>query len=155
MAISMSGATVDTSERDSLLSSSINGQIVAGGESANTSGAFGGMFGTEASGAKLAGVTFNFAGQVKMAINNYIREVQSKLDQLQAIENNSAFRGMAVNQALTTFVDSVREVGKEYLAKLQEAEKQIIESVDKAYSTQDTDLSDNLKSDSSQLTINQ
>ena len=153
MAISMSGATVDTSERDSLLSSSIDGGAVAGGATANTSGGFFGI-GAEASGAALAGVTESFASHVTSAIDSYKADVQAKLDKLQAVESNSAFQGSAVSGALAKFVTSVRDVGTQYLERLSAAESQIINSVAQAYQTQDADLSGNLNSDACAIGIN-
>ena len=52
------------------------------------------------------------------------------------------------------FVNAVREVGTQYLERLSSAETQIINSVAQAYQTQDTDLSDNLNSDSGSIGIN-
>ncbi len=153
MAISMSGATVDTSERDSLLSSSIDSSVVSGGATANTSGGFFGL-GAEASGAALAGVTDAFASHVSSAIESYKSKVQSELDKLQDIESNTAFQGTAVKSALTKFVTSVRDVGKQYLEILSAAETQIINSVAQAYQTQDADLSGNLNADAGGISIN-
>lgn len=154
MAISMSGATVDTSERDSLLTSTVDTGVIAGGETANVSGGFfGAVFGAEASGADIAGITESFAANVTRAIDSYKSDVQSKLDQLQAVESNSAFQGAAISKALANFVTSVRDVGTDYLNRLSSAETQIINSVAAAYKTQDTDLSGNLGSDAGSIGI--
>lgn len=155
MAISMSGATVDTSERDSLLQSSVDAGVVEGGATANTqrTGLFG-LGGEEATGAILAGVTESFAANVSNAIDTYKTNVQTELDKLQAVESNAAFRGSAISQALSNFVNAVRETGAQYLERLSSAETQIINSVAQAYQTQDTDLSSNLNSDSNSIGIN-
>ncbi len=152
MAITMSGATVDTSERDNLLASNVDGSIVNGGATANTqaTGWFG-FGGREATGAALAGVTESFAANVSAAIDKYKENIETQLNQLEAVESNAAFKGTAVSSALSKFVVSVREVGTNYINKLSSAEKQIIESVNAAYSTQDTDLSGNLNSDASSI----
>ena len=155
MAISMSGATVDTSERDSLLQSNVDGGVVQGGVAANTrrTGVLG-FGGREATGAALAGITESFASHVSTAIETYKSNVQAELDKLQSVESNGAFRGTAISQALSRFVNAVREVGTQYLERLSSAETQIINSVAQAYQTQDTDLSGNLNSDSSGIGIN-
>ena len=157
MAITMSNATVDTSERDSLLQSSVNGGAVEGGVTANTrtEGGVFGLFGEEvASGQPLAGVTASFAANVSQAIETYKSNVQTELDKLQNVESNGAFRGEAITTALANFVNAVREVGTQYLERLSSAETQIINSVAQAYQTQDTDLSGNLNSDSGSIGIN-
>lgn len=155
MAISMSGATVDTSERDRLLQSSVDGSAVAGGEGFNVQRTgFLGLGGVEASGVTLAGITESFASNVCTAIDNYKTAVQTELDKLQAVESNEAFKGTAVSAALEKFVTAVRDVGTQYLERLSGAETQIVNSVAQAYQTQDTDLSGNLNSDSSSIGIN-
>lgn len=151
MAISMSGATVDSSSRDSLLSQSIDAGSF-GGVTANTAATgFFGLGGREATGANLAGVTAEFAVNFKSAADEYKAAVEAKLNALGGVSSNSAFRGEGVTAALSRFVDSVREVATSYLNKLTEAEIQISESVAKAYSSQDADLSGQMNSDSSSL----
>lgn len=155
MAITMSGATVDTSERDSLLQSNVDGGVVNGGVTANTqSTGFLGLGGEEATGAALAGVTASFAANVSNAIETYKTNVQTELDKLQSVESNEAFKGSAISAALSNFVTAVRDVGTQYLNRLSSAEAQIINSVAAAYETQDTDLSGNLTSDSGNISIN-
>lgn len=152
MAITMSGATIDTSERDNLLSSNVDGSVVSGGATANTQATgFLGLGGRETTGAALAGITESFAANVSAAIDAYKERIQTELSKLEAVESNAAFKGTAVSSALSKFVVSVREVGTNYIDKLSAAEKQIIDSVNAAYSTQDTDLSGNLNSDASSI----
>lgn len=145
MSISMSGATVDQSSRDALLASTVDGGST-GGVTANTKGGFFGHGGT-ASGASLAGVTAEFAAQVSSAIDDYCANVESKLNELNAVESNGAFRGGALTAALSSFITGVKEVSMNYLAKLKEAEQQIVASVGAAYEAQDADLAGNLNSD--------
>ena len=97
MAISMSGATVDTSERDSLLQSNVDGGVVQGGVTANTRGTgFLGLGGQEATGAALAGITESFASHVSTAIETYKSNVQTELDKLQSVESNEAFAAQSI-----------------------------------------------------------
>lgn len=150
MAITMSGAKVETDERDSLLSSSIDQTITDGGAAPNTSGgAFG--FGATESGASLAGVTESFAQNVTAKIETYITDVNTAVDELSTVEVNQAFKGAGLEAALNNFVESVKGVAKNYTDKLKRAEDQIINSVAAAYATQDSDLSENLGSDASSL----
>lgn len=144
MSISMSGATVDQSSRDALLASTVDGGSTGGGVSANKGGPFG-LGG--ASGASLAGVTAEFAAQVSSAIDDYCANVESKLNELNAVESGSAFRGAALTGALSNFITGVKEVSMNYLSKLKDAEQQIVASVGAAYEAQDTDLAGNLNSD--------
>lgn len=143
MSISMSGATVDQSSRDALLASTVDGGST-GGVSANRSGPFG-LGG--ASGASLAGVTAEFAAQVSSAIDDYCTSVENKLNELNAVESNGAFRGAALTGALSSFITGVKEVSMAYLAKLKVAEQEIVASVGAAYEAQDADLAGNLNSD--------
>lgn len=150
MAISMSSVKVETGERDSLLSSSIDSTIAAG-ETLNK----GGFSGTgAATGATLAGVTSSFASNVSKEIDSYCEEVDRAIEQLSKVETNQAFKGAGLEQALNNFIESVKSVAKSYTTKLKSAETEIISNVAKAYETQDTDLSGNLGSDASSLESN-
>ena len=148
MPITMSGATIDTSERDSLLSSTVDTSVVAGGATANTSGI---LWAQEATGSNLAGITDTFAQNVCGKIDDYKTAISTALGELQNVESNEAFKGSAISTALSKFVESVREVGNNYITKLSSAEAQIINSVQSAYSTQDTDLSGSLNADAGNL----
>ena len=143
MAISMSGATVETGERDSLKSSSVDVSIAGNSPEYGAVGYF--------AGATLAGVTADFATSVSEKIETYCTEVNNKVEELSTVEVNQAFRGTEIETALNNFIESVKAVAKSYTDKLQAAETEIINSVAQAYQTQDTDLSGNLKSDSSSL----
>ena len=145
MAITMSGATVTTDQRDSLLGQSVDTGIVGG--SSGVLGVLSGIF-NSSGGASLAGITPQFASEFGSALEQYKAEVKAKLDQLASVGSNEAFQGSGITSALTTFVDSVREVAQSYLDALSQAEQQIIESVAQAYQTQDSDLSGNMNSDS-------
>lgn len=152
MPITMSGATIDTSERDSLLTSTVDTSVVSGGASANTRGTgFLGLGGQEATGAALAGVTADFAKNVSAAIDEYKTAVTTALGKLENVESNEAFKGAGVTAALSRFVESVKKVGNDYIDRLSSAETQIINSVQAAYSTQDTDLSGSLNADAGNL----
>jgi len=150
MAISMSSATVDQSERENLLSSNVDSSVTAGGATANTSGGFFGL-GAKESGASIAGITEDFAKNVKKEIDTYIEDINTEVESLSNPEVNQAFKGAGVEGALKNFVNSVKQVAKDYTNRLKVAEQQIIDSVGAAYVTQDTDISGNLKSDSGSL----
>ncbi len=154
MSISMSGATIETGERDTLNASSVDASGF-GGETANQQWAPGlapwQWFNTEASGATLAGVTASFATNVSNEIDTYVSEIDGYLDQLENANSEVAFKGEAVKAALTKFIDSVKAVAKSYTARLKAAESEIVNSVATAYNTQDSDLSGDLNSDSGSL----
>lgn len=149
MAISMSGATVDMTERDALLASSVEASGSYGGEIANTN-----WLG-QTSGESLAGITASFAANVSTAIDSYSEEVMNRLNNVQtAVDSGVAFKGSGITAALDNFIASVKEVSISYLNKLKTAETEIVNNVQKAYETQDTDLSGNLGSDASSLESN-
>lgn len=151
MAISMSGAEIDTSERDTLLANEVDSSVVQGGVTANTSYGLFGLFGGETTGATLAGVTADFASSVKSAIDTYKSEVQSYLDQIDSADSTVAFQGSEIGGAIKNFIDAVKDVATRYLTKLSEAEQLIIDSVQSAYQTQDSDLTGDMSSDASTL----
>lgn len=144
MPITMSGATVTTDTRDSLLASTVDAGATAGGATANTSGLFG-LGG--ASGASLAGITAEFASSASAAIDTYCANVQAKLDELEAVESSGAFKGEAISSALVRFIEGVKEVSISYLNKLKAAEAEIVNSVQTVYAQQDADISGDLGSD--------
>lgn len=155
MAISMSGATVQDSARQALLSKSVNGSLTEGGATLNTE-TTGGLFNREevTTGAALAGVTASFATNVTAKIEEYISGIDGIIDELTNVANNVAFQGEGLEAALNNFVGGVKEVAKNYTKALKDAENQIINSVSAAYKTQDTDVSGNLGSDQSTLVGN-
>ena len=155
MAISMSGATVETGERDSLLSSTVDTSVTSGGATANTQATgFLGLGGREATGAALAGVTADFAKNVTTEIDSYCTSVNECIDKLSQVEVNTAFKGSGIEAALNNFIESVKAVAKSYTNKLKNAETEIVNSVAQAYQTQDTDISGDLGSDASTLESN-
>ena len=143
MAITMSGATVDSSNRDTLLTTVVDTGILSGGAKKTT-----GLFFSDA---KLAGVTEQFAAAVSDEIDNYCSNVETILKQLETADSAVAFKGSQVGTALANFIEGVKSSAFDYLKKLKEAEQQIVNSVQKAYATQDTDLSSNLNTDTSSL----
>lgn len=139
MAITMSGATVDASLRDNI-KKKVDVSVIAGNES------------TELASGTIVGIDADFVTSIQTAIDTYIAGIQTELDKLETnVDPSTAFKGSGVTEAVQNFVTSVKEVAEGYIAKLQEAEKQIIDSVHSAYETQDTDLSANLTADSSSL----
>lgn len=146
--ISMSGATIEDSDRTSLNSSSIAGVGgnagvpssppggLANGSGNNGSNSFGGE--------PLVGITESFATAVTGSIDSYCEGVNTALDELQSVATTGAFQGEAISAAIKTFVDGCREVAQSYVNKLKAAENQIINSVEKVYSSQDTELGGNV-----------
>ncbi len=151
MAISMSGAKVETGERDSLRSSYVNQLASLNGVELNRAGWFG--MG-ETTGKELAGITASFASHVSTAIDEYCEEIDTQIEELSKVEVNMAFKGAGLESALNEFIESVKSVAKSYTKKLKAAEAEIVNSVAKAYETQDSDLSSNLNSDGSTLESN-
>lgn len=157
MAITMSGATVDTSLRDQLYSNTVN-DVTVGGETANTAKEGGVDLGLitiggsdVATGASLAGIDNEFEKEVIKAINDYIESITDVLGKLDSIASSTAFKGEGINKSLQTFASSVKEVASKYVLALRDAEKAIISGVHAAYKQQDTDISGNLNTDSSNL----
>lgn len=142
MAITMSGATVDSSNRETLLNSEVDKNVLGNNDISDPFFLFS---------AGLAGVTSEFATAVSAAIDKYCQNIESVLSKLEAIDSKSAFKGSQIDGALANFVEGVKSSALGYLSKLKAAEQQIVESVQKAYATQDTDISSNLNSDTSSL----
>lgn len=149
MPISMSGAKIDSSERESLLSSQVDSALGTGGSTPFMSSMFAGS--GQASGAPLAGITPSFASNVSQAIDTYSSEVRGYLDAIENANSEVAFKGPEVKAALGKFITSIKEVANSYLEKLNVAETQIIESVGKAYGEQDTSLAGDMDSDSASV----
>lgn len=150
MAITMSGATVDSSNRETLLNSEVDKNVLGNDVNKPLTGMM--LTGFVRSGTSgLAGVTSEFATAVSAAIDKYCQNIESILSKLEAIDSKSAFKGSQIDGALANFVEGVKSSALSYLSKLKAAEQQIVESVQKAYATQDTDISSNLNSDTSSL----
>lgn len=150
MAITMSGATVDSSNRETLLNSEVDKNVL--GNKVNTPFLGSALTSFVRSGTSgLAGVTSEFATAVSAAIDKYCQNIESILSKLESIDSKSAFKGSQIDGALANFVEGVKSSALSYLNKLKAAEQQIVESVQKAYATQDTDISSNLNTDTSSL----
>ncbi len=141
MAITMGSEQIVDTTRQNLKSSEVDMGLAQGGASA-------GMFGGE----PLVGITPTFATSVASAINSYVNTITKTLDEIEAKSSAKAFRGDSIDNAVKEFVTSVKEVSMSYLKKLQEAEEQIINSVEEVYSSQDSNLSGNLEGDAGSLT---
>lgn len=152
MSISMSGATIETGERDTLKGKEVDTSITSDGATANTRRTgFLGLGGKETTGATLAGVTPTFATNVCKAIDDYKTTVQTCINKLEDKNSEQAFKGEGVKTALTNFITEVKDVANSYLDKLSAAEQEIINSVNAAYQSQDTDLSGDMAGDTSTL----
>ena len=162
MAVTMSGATIDNSVREDLKGKSIDVSSTGGnplemafGFKAPTPSTFGdamqtikrSVSGATGAQAGLAGITEAFAGHVTTEIENYKANVQNLIDQLKNENSKVAFQGDAVSGALNDFIIAVQNVAGSYLKKLEDAERTIIASVEKAYIQQDTDIHDNVNTD--------
>lgn len=153
MAITMSQAKIDNSARENLLNSSVDTGVFGGNIAQGRAEAVALMpvsvgGGT---GAKLAGVTEDFAKGVTEKIEGYCANVEAILKKMESTDSKIAFQGAGIENALSAFITGVKESAFSYLDKLKSAEQQIINSVQTAYATQDTDLSSNLASDTSKL----
>ena len=147
MAITMSDATIDDSARQTLHSTQLDGGIMPGiGDFAGN--AFGEVLDPSES---LAGITPSFATNVSSAIEDYCSNINGIIGKLEAVESSSAFKGSAIEGSLVKFIESVKQVSLNWVTALKNAEQQIIQQVQKAYETQDTDISSNLNSDASTL----
>lgn len=151
MAISMSGAEVDTSQRDALLGSNVNGSVTAGNVQANTARTWAHPIAGEATGAGLAGVTASFAANVCSEIDAYIKSITGHIDAMVAAQSNVAFQGEGVSGALQRFITAVQAVANDYANRLKGAEQQIINSVQEVYTSQDAHLSGELGADAGSL----
>lgn len=147
MAITMSNATIDDSARQALHSTQLDGGIMPGfGDFAG--GALGEVLDPSES---LAGITPSFATNVSSAIEDYCSNINGIIGKLEAVESSSAFKGSAIEGSLVKFIESVKQVSLNWVTALKNAEQQIVQQVQKAYETQDTDISSNLNSDASTL----
>ena len=145
MPVTMSEATIDDSTRQNLLNSNVDGVAPAGGlVDAILDGA------TQ----NLVGVTAEFAQHVSSEIESYSSEIKDTLSKLEAVESNSAYQGSGVKAALEKFITGVRDVSYNYLDALAAAEKQIVNSVQQAYQTQDTDIASDMNADTANLEDN-
>lgn len=154
MAITMSQAKIDNSARENLLNSSVDTGIFGGNIAQDSADAIAqmtyiGEYG--GSNTKLAGVTEDFAKGVTEKIESYCANVEAILKNMESTDSKIAFQGAGIENALSAFITGVKESAFSYLDKLKSAEQQIINSVQTAYATQDTDLSSNLASDTSKL----
>lgn len=148
MAITMSDATIDDSARQNLHSTQLDGGIVSGTIVDIPMGGISELFNPSES---LAGITPSFATNVSSAIEDYCSNINGIIGKLEAVESSSAFKGSAIEGSLVKFIESVKQVSLNWVTALKNAEQQIIQQVQKAYETQDTDISGNLNSDASTL----
>lgn len=159
MAITGTSATVDQSKRKDLLNSNLKNNTLGYGDKLNTSWNISSTMGfpvirREADGKNLAGITADFLPKFTSAVDEYCSEVKKSIDKLSSVQEdnmNNAFKGGAVGKAITDFIESVKQVANNYLTALQNSENQIAESVQNAYTQQDTDISSDLNKDASSL----
>lgn len=143
MPITMSGATITDDARQELRSKNV--------ESPNGGGAqLGADVVVNNPGGK-AGVTDSFVGNFSNACTSYITDVDAIINQIEEIDSSSAFKGPALQTALSNFIVSIKKVAKDFTWRLDTAEKEIISSVGTAYQTQDSDIANDLKGDTSKI----
>ena len=136
MAISLSSYELEQDKKDELMSKTIDPSNFGSD-----------MFG----GQPLVGITAEFATAVSGKIEEYEKTIKEKLGELQEAKASGAFKGASVEPAIEHFVVSVKELADSYVAQLSAAEQQIINSVSKAYSEQDTQVAGDIKTDSSTI----
>ena len=143
MPITMSGATITDDARQELRSKNV--------ESPNGGGAqLGADVVVNNPGGK-AGVTDSFVGNFSNACTSYITDVDAIINQIEEIDSSTAFKGPALQTALSNFIVSIKKVAKDFTWRLDTAEKEIISSVGTAYQTQDSDIANDLKGDTSKI----
>lgn len=143
MPITMSGATITDDARQELRSKNI--------ESPNGGGAQIGADVVANNPGGKAGVTDSFVGNFSNACTSYITEVDAIINQIEEIDSSNAFKGTALQSALSNFIASIKAAAKDFTLKLDTAEKEIIASVGTAYQTQDSDIANDLKGDTSKI----
>ena len=97
------------------------------------------------SGNSKAGITDTFKMHLTRDINDYCNNIRSCLNNFDEIPINIVFKGETIESQMKQFITSLKEVANNYINKLEKAEDQIIEGVYKAYVTQDSDLSSEIK----------
>ena len=143
MPITMSGATITDDARQELRSKNV--------ESPNGGGAQLGADVVVNNPSGKAGVTDSFVGNFSNACTSYITDVDAIINQIEEIDSSSAFKGPALQTALSNFIVSIKKVAKDFTLRLDTAEKEIISSVGTAYQTQDSDIASDLKTDSNNI----
>ena len=157
MAITGSEATINTATADSLRGSTINSSIVGnpvngtasyfGSSAANGDTQMAGTLAVEDVGSQLAGVTPDMAKNIASGIESYRTRIDAVLNKLNNVDPSTAFKGSAITSSLTNFVDGVKTVANNYLTRLSDAEREIVESVAAAYESQDEQLSGQMNAD--------
>ena len=137
MAIQMSSATVSTENRENLMKAAID-------VSATTN-----IFDDAK---EDVGITEEFATEVTRAIDDYIAIVENDVKAIENASSDEAFKGTSISAALSNFVTGIKKAAEDYITRLQTAENEIINNVNKAYEAQDTELASNVTSDASSLT---
>ena len=98
------------------------------------------------------GITPEMLSEITGAIDTYTNNLVSALNKMpDEVNYSQGFKGTAVEAAVKKFVTTVKDVCKDYLESLKAAENQIVESVEKQYSTSDEDVSSQLNTDSSKI----
>ena len=143
MPITMSGATITDDARQELRSKNV--------ESPNGGGVQLGANVVVNNPSGKAGVTDSFVGNFSNACTSYITDVDAIINQIEEIDSSSAFKGPALQTALSNFIVSIKKVAKDFTWRLDTAEKEIISSVGTAYQTQDSDIANDLKGDTSKI----
>lgn len=153
MAVTMSEASIDQSKRQGLLDQNLSRSTLGNSEELNTTFNLP-TFRFEANGNNIAGITADFLPKFQSAVDEYETEVKNSIEKLNTTKEEylqNAFKGSAIEGAITSFVDSIKQVANNYLTSLKNAEMQIAQSVQNVYQQQDTDISSNLNKDASTL----
>ena len=156
MAIQMSSATVGTDARQELLQKKVDSTgMLTGGANQYASGeTWGGMETLNAAaGASVAGISDNFVPALKTAIISAVSEIEASINDLIGDTSGIGIEGTEIQSKLLLFGEAVKNVAKQFSDGLNAAEQEIISSVEKVYTQQDTSISSDLNNDSNSLSV--
>ncbi len=159
MAIKGTDYTIDTDLRDSLVSDM---ETKTGSFSSAVGTSSGSFIGIQRAGMPgvtykdpniqgKVGITSDMITQVRIAYDTYIGEINQAINNLSNPEINQAFKGGSVERAFQSLVESVKKVAQDFTSSLQEAEMQIIQGVQRAYSAQDVAVGSDITGDAGTL----
>jgi len=134
MAITMQGATIESSARTTFKAAEIT---PFENPFPNVSGR--------------AGITADFASAVSTEIESLKTNIKSKLDEMTSESSDTAIKGTEVTNAIKNFIDGVILVANSYNDALTAAENEIVNKVSEAYTKQDENLASDLNTDKGTL----
>ena len=140
MAISGTDRTIDSSLRDNLSNSmSSEAYISAVGKDLSDPTSY-------------AGIKPGFLTNLNTALDNYIKALDDKLNELETSPNiKQAFRGYSTEAAVKKLITAVKEEAQRYTANLKKAEKAIVSQVNSLYASQSISVGQSMNTDTSKL----